>query len=51
MASNISDAIAYLNLAAAVAYERDGNDSTYGWAYSTAAARLYAALTTGDLDD
>lgn len=51
MASSISDAVAYLNLAAAIAYERDGDDSIYGWAYSTAATRLYAALTTGDLDD
>lgn len=41
-------AIAILNRAAANAYTRDGNDSLYGWAYSTAATRLYAAAVGGE---
>lgn len=51
MGSNVMDVISYLNLAAAAAYQRDGDESMYGWAYSTAATRVYAALTTGDLNN
>lgn len=40
--------IAVLNRAAANAYKRDGDDSLYGWAYSTAATRLYAAAVSGE---
>lgn len=50
MKVDIDDVIAYLNQCAADAYDRDGDGSQYGWAYSTAATRLFAAKTQGEFE-
>ena len=46
--TEFTQAIAILNRAAANAYARDGDYSVHGWAYSTAATRLFAAECSGE---
>lgn len=48
---DIEDVIAYLNARAADAYAAGEKSSTpYGWAYSTAATRLFGAMLEGEFD-
>lgn len=51
MKVDIEDVIAYLNRCAADAYAKgEGSSTPYGWAYSTAATRLFAAKTQGEFE-
>jgi hypothetical protein len=46
----LEDVVTFFNGIAAEAYERDGDISTFGWAYSAAANRLYAADMQGEFE-
>lgn len=51
MKVDLDDVVSFLNGLSAAAYDRDGENSAWGWAYSLASTRLASAQWQGELKE